>query len=187
MENYFKDRWFFCLKWFSSKYNKMFHNYGNIWPLVLIFEVFTLRYLRFKLNDSPRTFCETDFFRFSKWHWAHFLWNGWETLLNVEFFTSCYGKRPVNSEVNSSSTSGREESQAKRRRSENECSIIPAQLKELSAPSNDTLLTTAFASSNENSGASVQAVTGASATLGDKGDETVLESSQQCYAISLRE
>ena len=76
MENYFKDRWFFCLKWFSSKYNKMFHNYGNIWPLVLIFEVFTLRYLRFKLNDSPRTFCETDFFRFSKWHWAHFLWNG---------------------------------------------------------------------------------------------------------------
>ena len=25
-----------------------------------------------------------------------------ETLLNVEFFTSCYGKRPVNSEVNSS-------------------------------------------------------------------------------------
>lgn len=78
MENYFKDRWFFCLKWFSSKYNKMFHNYGNIWPLVLIFEVFTLRYLRFKLNDSPRTFCETDFFRFSKWHWAHFLWNGWK-------------------------------------------------------------------------------------------------------------
>ena len=36
-----------------------------------------------------------------------------ETLLNVEFFTSCYGKRPVNSEVNSSSTSGREENQAK--------------------------------------------------------------------------
>lgn len=105
-----------------------------------------------------------------------------ETLLNVEFFTSCYGKRPVNSEVNSSSTSGREENQAK-----NECSIIPAQLKELSAPSNDTSLITAFASSNENSGASVQAVTGASATFGDKGDETVLESSQQCYAISLRE
>ena len=93
----------------------------------------------------------------------------------------------MNSEVNSSSTSGREESQAKRRRSENECSIIPAQLKELSAPSNDTSLITASASSNENSGASVQAVTGASATLGDKGDETVLESSQQCYAISLRE
>ena len=36
-----------------------------------------------------------------------------ETLLNVEFFTSCYGKRTVNSEVNSSSTSGREENQAK--------------------------------------------------------------------------
>ena len=105
-----------------------------------------------------------------------------ETLLTVEFFTSCYGKRPVNSEVNSSSTSGREENQAK-----SECSIIPAQLKELSAPSNDTSLITAFASSNENSGASVQAVTGASATFGDKGDETVLESSQQCYAISLRE
>lgn len=110
-----------------------------------------------------------------------------ETLLNVEFFTSCYGKQPVNSEVNSSSTSGREENQAKRRRSENECSIIPAQLEELSAPSNDTSLITAFASSNEKSGASVQAVTGASATLGDKGDETVLESSQQCYTISLCE
>ena len=93
----------------------------------------------------------------------------------------------MNSEVNSSSTSGHEENQAKTRRSENECSIIPAQLKELSAPSNDTSLITASASSNENSGASVQAVTGASATLGDKGDETVLESSQQCYAISLRE
>lgn len=62
-----------------------------------------------------------------------------------------------------------------------------AQLKELSAPSNDTSLITAFASSNEYKGASVQAVTGASAILGDKGDETVLELSQQCYAILLRE
>ena len=110
-----------------------------------------------------------------------------EKLLNVEFFSTCYGKRPVNSEVNSFSTGVREENEAKRRRSENESSIIPAQLKELSAPSNDTSLITASASSNENSGASVQAVTGASATFGDKGDETVLESSQQCYAISLRE
>ena len=96
---------------------------------------------------------------------------------------SSSGKRPASS----FSTSGCEENQAKKRRDENESNTISAQPSEQFSLGAETLSITASTSTNVNVSASVSSVSGASTSSSESGDEPVMDSSQQCYAISLRE
>lgn len=103
-------------------------------------------------------------------------------LLNVEFSTSSSGKRPTCS----SSAGECDENKAKRPRSDNNSPIASAQPYQLSSPH---VLSITVSESTNVSGSVPSASSGSNHgqfTTSDDGDETVVESSQQCYVISPR-